>query len=198
MKLLIALVLLVNLSGCAWIALDRYYGTDGSNDQWASEFRPGKTSTKMSGYPDTQLHSFIKPEFKLTVNISYQDIGAFGPVIVPIIPTPWDSSRELRIVVEVYTESEIEVDFSSWQITTGEESHSPQIVSVVGMDESPLGKIKLEKNSTILVYYQLKVADIDSLSVNFGPFLKGKKSIEIPALNLLKFKGTWHYEVWTV
>jgi hypothetical protein len=190
--------MLFSLSGCAWIALDRYYGVDGSNDQWQSEFRPGKTSTKMMGYPDTQIHSFVHPEFKLTVNISYQDTGAFGPLIVPIIPTPWDSDQNIMVRATVYTESEIEIDFSTWQITTNGVVHNPENVFVVGVDESGLGKIKLAKNSTIFIVYQLKAVDVDSLLLDFGPVGKGPKSINIPELNLLKTKGTWHYEVWTV
>ena len=53
------------------------------------------------------------PEFKFTVDISYQDVAAFGPLIVPIIPTPWDSSINLRLEARVYTEAEIKIDLSS-------------------------------------------------------------------------------------
>ncbi|MBV1880624.1 MAG: hypothetical protein KUG82_03280 [Pseudomonadales bacterium] len=198
MKLLILVILLSNLSGCAWIALDRYYGVDGINDQWQSEFRPGKTSTKMMGYPDTQIHSFAHSEFKLTVDISYQDTGAFGPLIVPIIPTPWDSDQNIMVRATVYTESEIEIDFSLWKITTNGVIHNPEKVFVIGVDETGLGKVKLAKNSTIFIVYELKAVDVDSLLLDFGPVEKGPVSIKIPELNLLKTKGTWHYEVWTV
>ena len=198
MKSLILVLLLSSLSGCAWVALDRYYGVNGESDQWQSEFRPGKTSTKAMGYPDTQIHSFFGPEFKISVDISYQDIGAFGPLLIPIIPTPWDSSRDLTIEATVYTQSEIEIDFGSWEITTNGVGHIPEEVFVAGMDEAYLGRVKLTKNSTVFLSYKLKAADVDALIVDFGSILKGEELIKIPALKLLKTKGTWHYEVWTV
>mgnify|MGYP000182033045 CR=1 FL=1 len=110
------------------------------------------------------------PEFKFTVDISYQDVAAFGPLIVPIIPTPWDSSINLRLEARVYTEAEIKIDLSKWKITTGGASYAPENAFVVGLYETPIGKVKLEKNSSIIVVYPLKAADIDSLSVDFGSF----------------------------
>jgi hypothetical protein len=197
-RLLILIVILSSLSGCTWIALDRYYGIDGKSDQWQSEFRAGKTSTKMMGYPDTQFHSIVHSEFKLTVDISYQDVGAFGPFIIPVIPTPWDSSSEIMVKATIYTESEIEIDFSTWKINTDGVNHNPYKVYVVGIEEKVLGKVKLAKDSRIFILYKLKAADLDSLTIDFSPIKAGQKSIELPELNLIKTKGTWHYEVWTV
>ena len=71
MKPLVLIILLSALSGCSWIAVDRYYEAVDSNNQWLSEFREGKTSTKNQGYPDTFLHTFTHPEFKLVVDVSY-------------------------------------------------------------------------------------------------------------------------------
>jgi len=198
LRLLILVTFVFSLSGCAWISLDRYYGIDGTNDQWQSKFRPGKSSTKTVGYPDTQIHSFIHPEVELTLEISYQDIGAVGPLIIPFIPTPWDSSKNIMITATLYTESEIEIDFSTWQISTSGVKHEPKEVFVDRISGEVKGKVKLQKGSRIYLPYNLKAADVDSLSMEFGLIKAGQKLIKPPELNLLKTKGTWHYEAWTV
>ena len=198
MKIFLLAVLLASISGCAWISLDRYYENDGSNYQWQSKFRAGKTSTKVMGYPDTQIHTFYHPSFKLTVDISYQDIGAVTPFFIPIIPTPWDSSKNLVVKANIYTDTETEIDLSKWFITTGGVSYAPEKVFIVGQDKAIVGKTMLTKGSYIYVTYQLKVAAIDSLLIDFGTFLKGQESIKVPILQLIKTKGTWHYEVLNV
>ena len=82
-KLLFIIVLLSQLSGCSWIAVDYYYDENSSSAEWVGEFRPGKTSTKMSGYPDTVLYTFEHHDFKLTLNLSYQNVVSIGPVVFP-------------------------------------------------------------------------------------------------------------------
>lgn len=198
MKPFILMFMLAISSGCSWIAVDRYYEAVGSNNLWFSEFREGKTSTKNQGYSDTFLHTFTHPEFKLVVDVSYQDVVLVGPLIFPVIPTLWEHSGNLRMEVIIYTETNTEIDLSQWQVKFDGASHLPEKVYVNGQNDAPIGKVALEKDSQIYVIYPLKAASIDTIEIEFGLVLNGQNSIQVPALNLSKSKGDWHFEQFTL
>ncbi|NVJ51550.1 MAG: hypothetical protein HWE13_10605 [Gammaproteobacteria bacterium] len=177
--------------------MDRYYAVDGDSALWQSEFKPGTTSGKSTGYPDAQLLHYSTGDIKLTLELSYQEIGAVGP-IVPIIPTPWASSEELMIKVDIQTPTQVVTLFNDWIITANKQSYRPSKVYSEDLAPSPTSGVSLNNRRTVYLQYEVKFSDADKISINFAPLQQGQQNYLIPPLTLVKVKGAWRYEVMTV
>jgi hypothetical protein len=204
-KLLFIIVLLSQLSGCSWIAVDYYYDENSSSAEWVGEFRPGKTSTKMSGYPDTVLYTFEHHDFKLTLNLSYQNVVSIGPVVFPIIPMPWKHLSELRLEATIETDQNIGFDLSHWKVKANVSNDAVQPSEVFFIENSSLetqnqapAQVNIDKRSRIYLTYPLKAADVSEIVISVGTFSTQTGTITPPKLSLSKARGTWHFEQFTL
>jgi hypothetical protein len=204
LRYLYIVTLLCALSGCSWIAVDHYYESKVAPKNWTSDFRPGITSTKTAGYPDTILYTFSDSNFKLTLNVSYQNVVSIGPLIFPIIPMPWKHAGDLRLQASLELKTSIQFDTNSWKVThkkTGIEI-SPSKMYLINPDtqahnQEP-SKVKLDKDSLIYLSYPIRAADITELAITLGSFTSSNSSVIPPTLNLTKTTGTWHFEQFTL
>ena len=195
---LLLLTLLLELSGCAWISVDHYFASEAPNSAWQATFKKGKNTTKFMGYPDTQIHRFSHPEFELEISMSYQDTVMFGPVIVPIIPLPWDTSKQLLISGNLDSSAPVEIDTSNWWIKTSEGRSSPSFFYTKEAKFNKPTQINLEGPNRMYIGYDLQVAELDVIWIEFGPVYIDGEKVEIPTLKLIQVDGTWRYGAWTL
>ena len=204
MKSALIMMAFVVLSGCSWIAVDHYYESKESISGWSSEFRPGKSSTKNAGYPDAMIFSFSRPEFTVSLNVDYQNVISVGPIIFPVIPTPWKHTGELTLEATITTDSEVEVDLSKWQVSRNGKSRKigPKEIFVPGYSSgsewSEPSPLTLKNDSIVYVRYPLKAADIESINIAIGGFKTSGGLVKPPELNLVKTSGDWHFEQFTL
>jgi hypothetical protein len=191
------LILLIFLQGCSWIAVDRYFKNDGNSEVWASKFREGKTSTKTGGYPDTFVHTYHHSKFSVAIDISYQNVLFVGPLVFPIIPTPWKHSGDLIIEVRLNSIEEMTVDINKWILVADGVRYLPKSILYSDVGLKTMKTLVPKGSSRTLVSYPLKVADLDAMSLSVGSIQLTGLPINIPNLDLVKQAGTWHFEQFT-
>lgn len=191
------LIFLIFLQGCSWIAVDRYFESSGNSDVWVSKFREGKTSTKIGGYPDTFIHTYHHSKFSVAIDISYQNILFVGPLVFPIIPTPWKHGGDVIIEVRLNSIEEITVDINKWVLVADGVRYLPKSILYSDVGLTTMETLVPKGSSRTLVSYPLKAADLDVISLSVGSILLTGLPINIPSLDLVKQAGTWHFEQFT-
>ncbi len=199
-KISTLIILAILSSGCSWISRDYYYKSDVSVTGWTDEFRKGKRAIKRGGYPDAVIYSYKTDHFKLTLEVSYQDVVIVGPLLFPVIPTPWKSSRDLYLSVKIYPNKPMEFDSSKWKIidgSTNEIFHPVSYRSIMDnnflADQVPK-KLKIDSTIFMSVTFPIKAVEVSSLTVNLGAFFVGAEEFVLSILTLSKAKGDWHFD----
>ena len=204
----IILILLI-LSGCATVQQEYYYKSNNNQTDWSHEFFVGEGGGKRVQSPAREVLTYSYEKLKISFYISYLDITAIGPVIIPIIPTPWDSDRELRIFVDVNTGSkDVQFDMTKWKVKViSTREHYPPLkaettpyiyepTSVTqGLDSN------YSKRDTHLSYglhFPVKLSEIDEMEINIGSFTYGEKVLTPSIVKLKKIKGDWYFNGFTV
>lgn len=188
---IITLICLITLiSGCSWISRDYYYQS-AETSGWSKEFRPGKTSTKAAGYPDSVVYTLNEPDFELQLSVSYQNVVSVGPLIFPIFPTFSHHDGELRISAQVTPESAAILSTKEWRIT---ELPSGKVVT----PNNGVVEMEIAESSNFQVVFPVQFSEVASFTLDIGTFNIAGKSISPPALQLTKEKGTWHFEQFTL
>lgn len=185
---LICLVALI--SGCSWISRDYYYRGEETSG-WSEEFRSGKSSTKVAGYPDAIVYTLNDPELELKLSVSYQNVVSIGPLVFPIFPTFSHHDGELQVSVQVTPKHEAALSTNEWRII-----------------EMPSGKVSLPSNgvasmvitepSYFRVVFPVKFSEVTRFTLDIGTLNIAGKKIAPPVLQLTKEKGAWHFEQFTL
>jgi hypothetical protein len=194
-------LLIITTSSCAWIGQDYYFENDNNYKGWTKKFQLGKDSDKNGSHRDTVIFNYQREQIEIELDVGYQDTTIFGPLIIPILPLPWDHTGELTVKVSLETKSDVEVDVSDWVITDLDTNSTfiPQSVYRSGKGIIPPTFILEEKNKVILfIRYPIKASEINYFDIKLGVFLYGKYKISPPNIVLKKVKGNWHYNQWTL
>lgn len=183
-------VLSLMTSSCAWIGRDYYFDASTHAVDWHSEFQAGRGSDKNGVHPDTVFLTYNTETFSLKFNIAYQDVTVFGPIIVPIIPLPWQHTDKLYLEARVEARNKLRFDVNDWRLTdldTNRE-YKPDWINM-----SMPANLEVKDVKKLVIQFPVKAAQIKNLKLDFGAFEGADVKIIPPTLTLRKIKGEWHY-----
>ena len=206
-RLINIILILIFFNGCTWIARDYYYGDNNNQEDWYQEFLKGKPSDKQGTHPAKEILTYTYKDFELKLHISYQDMTVYGPIIVPIIPTPWDTTRMLTIQVEIDTKGKlIALDPMKWQVKdlSTRKIYYPNSINLytnkkhefINIDS--MHSLEIYKPAKLYIHYPIKVSDTDEIEIDIESFSYEKEVLAPSPIKLKKVKGDWHFNQWTI
>jgi hypothetical protein len=95
------------INGCTWIKRDYYFKSNHQLSDWSYKYVPSNESIKQGVTPAKEVLTLNHSDIQVNLHISYQDMTVFGPIIVPIIPMPWDYMGNLTIIINVKSKKNI-------------------------------------------------------------------------------------------
>jgi hypothetical protein len=182
-------------SSCAWIGRDYHFDLNTHAVDWHREFRAGRGSDKSGVHPGAVLLTHSTEKFNIKLDITYQDATVFGPIIVPIVPLPWQPTHKLFLKARVEPRDALRFDANDWRLTdldTNRE-YKPEWINT-SMPVTLGGKSPRD----IGIRFPIEAAQIKNLKLEFGIFVSGSATTTLPALTLKKIKGDWHYNQFTL
>ncbi len=208
-SILICLIL-VSTTSCAWIGRDYYYDGYGDGEQspegWVKRFEEGIAGGKRAPVPDTMTYTYENDSLELNVNVGYQEMTVFGPVIIPVIPLLWEYPDNLSVGIEIVSNALAVFDFTSWKLRlsgTGV-SYSPvAILMTEGLvlqdynDKIP-ADLKIEGRRFVRLLYPVKFSEAESIELSFGDIYIDDQKVTPEKIQLKKIKGNWHYIQFTL
>jgi len=206
-RLISIVLILIIFGGCTWIEREYYYKDNNNKADWHHQFIKGSGGGKRIQLPAKEVLIYTHDKFQLKLHISYLDMTMYGPVIIPIIPTPWDTDKVLSIEVEVLTGKEpIILDSLKWKIEdlstnkiyfpnklSGFRKEGKKYIAITSKNA-----LKLHGHSYLFISYSIKVSDIDNIEINIGSFTYEKELIKPSPIKLKKTKGDWYWNGFTV
>lgn len=190
---LISLFLFLS-TGCAWVARDYYFESSVKNNEWNEEFQEGAWGDK-SLHPATVIFSHTNNLIDFNFNINYQNPTCWSPLLIPVIPAPGQLFDSLYVDITVKAKDMVSFDVNSWTITdtlTHEVYHP-------NWTDLPMPKV-LQKGERVhfFIEFPVKIKNIDSLKISFGPFSGFEQTVVPSALLLKKAKGDLQYNQFTL
>jgi len=130
----------------------------------------------------------------------------FGPVIIPVIPLPWEYPDNLSVGIKIVSNSPAVFDFTSWKLKlsgTGV-SHSPVgILISEGLvlndyDNKVAANLKIEGRRFVRLLYPVKFSEAESIELSPGAIYIDNQKVTPQKIQLKKIKGNWHYIPFTL
>ena len=206
-RLINIILILIFFNGCTWIARDYYYGDNNNQADWNHQFTKGKPSNKQGTHPAKDVLTYSYKEFELKLHISYQDMTVYGPVIIPIIPTLWDTTNTLTIQVEIDSKEKlITLDPRKWLVKdlSTKKVYYPSSINLYTnkqhefMNVNSIHSLKIYNSAKLYIHYQINVSDTDEIEIDIGSFSHEKERLTPSPIKLKKVKGDWHFNQWSV
>lgn len=199
---LISLLLFLS-AGCAWVSRNYYFESSVKNNEWSDEFRPLEHGSK-NPCPATVVFSYTDNLMKLDFDISYENPTCWSPLLIPVIPAPGQFFSSLCVDVTIKANETVSFDPYSWTITdvSNQTVYTPSSITVwdsMTFMPPPLPN-PLQKGNEVefTLKFPVKIKDIETLRISFGPFSGSGREVVPPALLLKKTKGDLQYYQFTL
>jgi len=207
-RLLNIFFILLIFNGCAWIEREYYYKSNNNQADWNYMFIKEKGYIKHGIHGSREELAYVYDNLYLfKLHINYLDMVAYGPVLIPFIPTLWDTDKNLTINVQIYpTGKRMTLDPKKWKIqnTKTKTVYFPSSIDIYSnkthksIDIASEGPLQIDDQSYLYISYPIKVVDIDDIEIDISPFNYDKELLTPSLLKLKKIKGEWYSNGWTV
>jgi hypothetical protein len=194
-RTLLILFLLLLITSCAWIGRDYYFDTVNNSVIWQKKFQEGRSADKNGEHSDTVVFTYSMKEASIKINIDYQDVTVFAPVIIPMIPLPWQHSGKLHMEVIIEARESLNFDINDWRIINLDNNleYKPEWVNA-----SMPATLENNDSKKLFVQFPVEAVEISNLKLVFGPFIGSTAKTMPSPLTLKKIKGDWHYNQFTL
>ena len=200
-KLFTIIFLFLVFSGCTWVEREYYYASYDNKLDWRHEFFEGKGGGKWVQLPAKEVLIYSHEDLQIKIYSSYLNMTFFGPVIIPIIPFPGDSLKNLDISIEVISSVDsIDLNPQEWRFKV----HSLPVSGVTILKPYEVSSYlhedehKRKKHMFYRLFFPIEVSDVDEIEIEVEAIKYGKKIIKPSRIKLKKKKGDWYFNGFTV
>jgi hypothetical protein len=172
------IILLLQLQGCSYYAVNYYFEDSGNHTGWDKEFIPGKNNdSKAVPTKDLAIYTTTINNCQIDISSSYQLSTRFGLFLIPLVPTGTMEEKD----------KDLEISFT---LSSKEISNCDSIIQdiTVTVNSGDVSKPLVKRHETEFKhYYQLrpsyKIGISDTLSISI------KNPNQAKSLYLTKKKG---------